>query len=226
STRIADDRTAAGAVRNARRHADHLGAQLVKSSVLKGDVMSLRSVGVLICVLVAAAPAAAQQQPKIDDVKKAGDLIRKMADDNSKPVLGYSLVLLLGETESAPLPDGLSAPARKALADIKDFLPFKSYRILDTQWSAGSESGAVVSGRLRGLSETQLFTFKLNASRLNQHFLLWKDEATGGSSIILDATFTQHVGETVVVGTSKIQADKALIVLLTIVEGPRSGGGQ
>src|SRR5262245_24985233 len=54
---------------------------------------------------------------------------------------GFSVVLLLGETQAASSGDSLPpAPAlRKALNDVKDFLPYKSYRVLDTQWlRAGS----------------------------------------------------------------------------------------
>jgi len=49
---------------------------------------------------------------------------------------GFSVVLLLGETQGAAAGDGLPpAPGlRKALADVKDFLPYRSYKMLDTQW--------------------------------------------------------------------------------------------
>jgi hypothetical protein len=48
---------------------------------------------------------------------------------------GFSVILLLGETQSASGGDGLpQAPGvRKALADVKDFLPYRSYHVLDTQ---------------------------------------------------------------------------------------------
>src|SRR5712691_11846848 len=69
-----------------------------------------------------------------------------------KRVQGFSLLLLLGETQGTAQPDNISAPARKALADIKDFLPYKAYRVLDTQWVAGSDNGNS-SGSLRGLDD-------------------------------------------------------------------------
>jgi hypothetical protein len=138
----------------------------------------------------------------------------------SKKVRGYSLVLLLGDTMPGPMPEGLSAPARKALADIKDFLPYKSFRILDTQWLAGANSGASSSGRLRGPDDLPL-GFQLATSQLNQKFQLWSAD---GHTILLDNSFTMRVGETVVVGTSRVQGgdkalgDKALVVLFSIVE--------
>ena len=57
---------------------------------------------------------------------------------------GFSVALLLGAAQGSTAPDGLSAPARKALADISDFLPYKTYRVLDTQWIAGTERGGVM----------------------------------------------------------------------------------
>jgi hypothetical protein len=64
---------------------------------------------------------------------------------------GFSVVLLLGETQGAPSGDALPpAPAlRKALNDVKDFLPYKSYRVLDTQWLRGG------STRMKGLDDQE-----------------------------------------------------------------------
>ena len=49
---------------------------------------------------------------------------------------GYSVVLLLGDAQGSAAGDSLPpAPSlRRALTDVKDFLPYKSYKVLDTQW--------------------------------------------------------------------------------------------
>jgi len=64
---------------------------------------------------------------------------------------GFSVVLLLGDTQGAASGDGLPVVAgqRKALADVKDFLPYKSYKVLDTQWL---RSG---STRIKGLDDQE-----------------------------------------------------------------------
>jgi hypothetical protein len=64
---------------------------------------------------------------------------------------GFSVVLLLGETQNASGGDGLPpAPGvRKALADVKDFLPYRSYRVLDTQWTRSGTS------HMRGLDDQE-----------------------------------------------------------------------
>jgi hypothetical protein len=67
------------------------------------------------------------------------------------PQRGFSVVLLLGEAQGAPSGDALPpAPTlRKALSDVKDFLPYKSYRVLDTQWLRGG------STRMKGLDDQE-----------------------------------------------------------------------
>jgi hypothetical protein len=48
---------------------------------------------------------------------------------------GFSVVLVLGDIQvAAPAQDDVPPAARKALADMKDFLPYKSYRLLDAAW--------------------------------------------------------------------------------------------
>src|SRR5262245_60265916 len=47
---------------------------------------------------------------------------------------GFSVVLVLGDIQSVPTPDDVPPAARKALNDMKDFLPFKSYKLLDAAW--------------------------------------------------------------------------------------------
>jgi hypothetical protein len=47
---------------------------------------------------------------------------------------GFSVVLVLGDLQGASTADDVPLAARKALADMRDFLPFKSYRLLDAAW--------------------------------------------------------------------------------------------
>jgi hypothetical protein len=181
----------------------------------------------------------------------SGALAHAQAQD-PKRLQGFSVLLLLGEMQGAAQPENVSAPARKALADIKDFLPYKSYRVLDTQWVAGSDNGNS-SGGLRGL-DNQNYEFLLrtfprdplakpgteDAALTRAQFRLTTPlgaagrapapsettpgrargpvVASAGSSIVLDTSFNIRAGETVVVGTSRVQGgERALVVLLTAV---------
>jgi hypothetical protein len=47
---------------------------------------------------------------------------------------GFSVVLVLGDIQGVATPDDVPPAARKALTDMKEFLPFKSYRLLDAAW--------------------------------------------------------------------------------------------
>ncbi len=230
--------------------------------------------------------------------------------DDSRMPQGFSIVLVLGDLQGGATQDNVPPAARKALSDMKDFLPYKSYRLLDVQWTlccGGRETAPVVS-RLRGPDgrdfELTLGASFVPASRLGVRFAL-RDPVeaaseAGGSDLIrqleleavrleleyealrrrvqssyevgigkapdeepevlrarqraadatiklarerqrksvgrglpakhpdrrvaaasraiIDTSFTMDVGETVVVGTSRIAGgDKALIALLTAV---------
>jgi len=222
---------------------------------------------------------------------------------------GFSVVLVLGDLQGGVTQDNVPSAARKALTDMKEFLPYKSYRLLDVQWTlccAGRGPTPVVS-TLRGPDghdyELTLAASLEPASRLGVRFAL-RDPAVAdhdaGSELIrelqlererldaeyqaarkraqsrfevgtgkppeeekevqearmrlanatiklaeakqrksvsrgltpnhpdrvaamksrsiIDTSFTMDVGETVVVGTSRIAGgDKALIALLTAV---------
>ena len=191
---------------------------------------------------------------------------------------GFSVVLLLGETQSATTGDSMPpAPAlRKALNDVKDFLPYKSYRVLDTQWLRGG------STRMKGFDDQEYDVDLIvdaipevppctkDCVQLNVVFHLQEVGAAANSSEeygrsiqvadmekrraalvaqlpsaqgamiqeqkarieqldrqirlakarkLIDSRFQMQLGETVVVGTSKIGGEKGLVVLLTSVAG-------
>src|SRR6476620_1213769 len=63
----------------------------------------------------------------------------------------YSVVLVLGDSQSGSS-DTVPPAARKALADMKDFLPYKGYRLLDAQWILGSQRS---TSRLRGVDDSE-----------------------------------------------------------------------
>jgi hypothetical protein len=183
-------------------------------------------------------------------------------------VHGFSVSLVLGDLQGASKPDNLPEGAKKALADMRDFLPYKSYRLLDTQWilcCGSTKVGTGISGRLRGISqvfgaEEQEYPFTVtlvgvSGSQLSVRFvmtdgsgglgkkstfpkpvpdvpdkdvqqekemkemrrqfdeLLWSSGGIKGA--IIDSTFSMDIGETVVIGTSSLKGDKALIALLT-----------
>jgi hypothetical protein len=219
-----------------------------------------------------------------------------MAQASGTPLQGFSVVLVLGDLSSGTTADNIPPAARAALADLKDFLPYKGYRVLDTAWILASASTRQdVTGRLRGpdeqdyevvLDRTALaqapgsapaavqirFVLREPDSNMDRRMQalqresqrrqelsdlmanisamrtqLKKAEASqnrgdadairqrisdleiaietrqnqsghvSGAPTLIDTSFNMSLGETVVVGTSRVGGDKALIALLTAV---------
>jgi hypothetical protein len=251
---------------------------------------------VLACLVTTGGAVAVAQTPK------------KPVDVPESPAVhGFSVALVLGDQQGASTPDNLPPGAKKALADMRDFLPFKSYRLLDSQWilccGGVKAPQTTVSGRLRGIDEQQYaflvhvmgvwgsklslrfslrdetFVKKSLNTKLTddaafaeslaakQHELVAKENEKAmlegalaeerrksnpkqalvqdleakverlqreideksrtmggaGKGAIIDSTFSMDVGETVVIGTSSLKGDKALIALLTAARRPGSG---
>src|SRR5687768_18440994 len=68
---------------------------------------------------------------------------------------GFSVVLLVGDMQGGESLDGVPAAARKALGDTKDFLPYKNYRLLDSQWTLCCSGSTSAITRLRGVDEQE-----------------------------------------------------------------------
>jgi hypothetical protein len=223
-------------------------------------------------------------------------------------ISGFSVVLVLGETQpgGAAGTQDLPAGARKALTDMREFLPYKHYRVLDAQWTSccAPRPTTQVAGRLQGVVGTpgpngavnlvsRPYAFSVAASlsmtnipvrfvltpvdqggRTDPHSAektrelereredlraqiealvsqihrtkervdvglvpvdeirplqdrhaqlqrrlasLDADSETDGVRPIIDSSFTMDAGETVVVGTSRVGGDKALIAIVTAV---------
>ncbi len=103
--------------------------------------------------------------------------------DRSAPQ-AFSVVLVLGDMQTSTTADSVPAAARKALTDMKDFLPYKGYRLLDTQWTLCCGS-APLSGRLKGPDEQEyeltLQTNNIRNGEISVRFLL-REAASGGAS--------------------------------------------
>jgi len=231
-------------------------------------------------LLLAGAPAGAQQ-----------------GASGSQGTQGFNVVLVLGDLQGSATPDNIPPAARAALGDLKDFLPYKSYRVLDTSWILGSTSQLFrAKSRLRG-ADDQAYEVNLTSSpaggppptSLQMKFVMQDigsdpqktaeaahreaqlkgeiiemtaarsaleksaqssepsesaedrrarqaairarirdttiaidtmqsqlQSMTPGQTLI-DTSFNMSLGETVVVGTSRVRGDKALIALLTAV---------
>jgi hypothetical protein len=75
---------------------------------------------------------------------------------------GFSVVLVVADLQASTGQDDVPPAARRALADMKDFLPYKSYRLLDAAWILG-EGNQGVATRLRGPDENE-YELHMNTS--------------------------------------------------------------
>jgi hypothetical protein len=202
---------------------------------------------------------------------------------------GFSIVLVLGDVQDGAPSDNVPPAARAALGDLRDFLPYRSYRVLDTAWVlASSATRQAVSSRLQGpdeqdyvvtldrmpvspsslqvrfemsepdgnaerraaiadresavkaelaqltaahtmlesqyrraeaaqnRSEAEGLRQRLGDNEIAIEMLQKRARYTPAGATLIDTSFTMSLGETVVVGTSRMRGgNKALIVLLT-----------
>ena len=255
---------------------------------------------VLVAVLALTPVAASAQQSAARGTSRSNPAV-------GLGIHGFSVVLVVGSLQGTAASSSESVPdsAKKALNDMKDFLPYKRYQLLDAAWMlccAGARGG--VTGRVRGPDERDYNyyvdpigvgdsklnvrfsiremndpplaavnaakvsdTARLEHSRQLYEAIRERDEAEvrlrnarqkfdvgllAGSEIealtvrsrvasqrvedlqrragasrhgtsgqnIIDSTFSISLGETVVVGTSRLHGDRALIAILTAATKP------
>jgi hypothetical protein len=107
-----------------------------------------------------AAPVSARQSGAAASAKKESSAPEPL------PRRGFNVVLLVGDMTGPGYPKPIPEAALRALSDMRDFLPYKGYNLLDTQWIVGGTSSPAVT-RLRGLDD-QEYELELRASPLPQ----------------------------------------------------------
>jgi len=140
----------------------------------------------------------------------------------------FQVILLRGATSGSEELTGLPKNAEKAVKDVRDFLPFKSYKLLDSALLRIDESGKTqlegippqqyeVSFAFRPLAGNKLsiWTFRLVAVKPKGGTPLPRGVAPEAERALIDTSFTVDRGETIVVGSSKLGGSEALVVLFT-----------
>jgi hypothetical protein len=143
-----------------------------------------------------------------------------------------SLVLVVGEMTGPPVSDDVPMSARKALDELRGFLPFKSYRLYDTGVIGMPSETLPAVVRLRGATltgkESQLVEVQVMRPKFSQSLDVALREVgqtdtskseTGAAALpvgsLMAASVRVNAGETVVVGASRVRGDKALVLLIT-----------
>jgi hypothetical protein len=171
-------------------------------------------------------------------------IARALAERDVPLTQSFQVLLLAAGAKTGN--SGLEVPAnaQKALDDVKGFLPFKNYRLLDAVWMRATQD-RLASGRLSvggGADYEVRLRFRNVGNPKDRNlfvdvFDLIENPGTpkppsaeefGGKAIappanraLIDTSFGLKGGETIVVGTSKVDgAEEALVVLLTAVPSP------
>ena len=145
----------------------------------------------------------------------------------------FHVALLVADSEPAKAaPQDLPKGVQKAIADIRDFLPFKSYRIIDSALARMNGRGKVLLSGPNGERYTASLDYHelmgAPGSFLVDQFALTKHEQAKPKAQPLPpghaplppeqplvSSFRIARGESVVVGSSSLGAGKALIIVLT-----------
>jgi hypothetical protein len=124
-------------------------------------------------------------------------------------------------------------PARAALEDARSFLPFNGYKLLGTALLRTNSSASAIVNGPGGADYACEISFHHAVTRDGHQLVLRRFELSrmppqnefgqyleGASAVeILNSSFGMTPGETVVVGTSKLEgANRALVVLLTALD--------
>jgi hypothetical protein len=183
----------------------------------------------LICLLLTAGRAGAQEAPAAEQPTP------QPSPGAGKSVM-FQIALVLADNEASQGPPQTSQTSQtmpkglqKALADIQDFLPFKSYRLFDSALVRASGRGrATLKGPDGPYNAT--FTFRDDGDARNgilvDQFALDKMPAPSPQPLPRGvaprtpeppqvSSFRIRRGETVVVGSSGLAGGKSLIVILT-----------
>jgi hypothetical protein len=158
----------------------------------------LDTVGAMMVLALTALPAPVRAQPA-ESVRRQPQEVEALrrqlreAVETARPGApqGFSVVLVLGDLQGGTTQDNVPPAARKALTDMKDFLPYKSYRLLDVQWTLCCGGRAPVVSRLRGPDghDYELtLTAALEQPRLSVRFVLREpagaEQVAGGTELI------------------------------------------
>ena len=146
-------------------------------------------------------------------------IAKALAERDSAPrTQVFQLVLLAAGTKPNGAAPTLSEGAQKALDDMRKFLPFTSYRMLDT---------ALMRVTQDDVGQAQVAGFAVHPYKVAMRF---RPGGADGKELFIDGfgldepngrdliqtSFSMNVGETVVVGTSSVGAEQdSLVAILT-----------
>lgn len=205
---------------------------------------TLAAVGVLAAGLAAAPPVLAQRPPGVaPGAGAAAPTPTPRAEGPAVSQLFHITLVAASKTPGGGAAEALPKGVAKALDDLRDFLPYKSYRVVDgVLVRASEEAYARLTGpggaeyqvqmqfrpEVPGAAGSPASAYVIDRFQMREEPSPAALEKAGGSKgpavapmapeSNLTASFRIARGETVVVGSSRLDGgDEAMIVLLTAV---------
>ncbi|HVS63841.1 MAG TPA: hypothetical protein VMT85_10125 [Thermoanaerobaculia bacterium] len=189
------------------------------------------------CHVIGVAPGNPSQLSVRGSANVIAEVARLLAERDAtfEPTQTFQIILVEGSRGGGMDPT-LPANATAALDDVAQFLPFDSFRLLDTALLISTRSGrTMLSGpdgrqyeaglgfrRVQSVEGPVLQVEMLRVSESTRSSPeLGEGESRQVGGILIDTSISLKVGETAVVGTSKLNGgDEALILLLTALPSP------
>ena len=141
--------------------------------------------------------------------------------------LTLRLSLFMADNEKREPPQ-VNATEKRALDDLSQLLPYRGYRLIETGWLRAEERGQIHLGGMPSYVAEFSMTVPVDPDgtsvRMDGFELVLIQPVTDdegemidtNSRVILRTSFSMEIGETVVVGTSRLDGkDEAMVVLLT-----------
>ncbi|HEV8583036.1 MAG TPA: hypothetical protein VGX68_28545 [Thermoanaerobaculia bacterium] len=154
-------------------------------------------------------------------------ITRALAREDGAPrTQSFQVLLLAAGTKGGSSGADVPANAQKALNDLKGFLPFKSYELLDAVWMQATQDRIVqghIAGRAAASYDVALRFRNVGTPDDRNLFVdaFQLKESLSPPKLprdLISTSFSLKTGETIVVGTSKVDGTgEALVVLLTAV---------
>jgi hypothetical protein len=164
-------------------------------------------------------------------VQSIHERVATLLSEVDKPPLTQTFqIIVLAATDSPSTPSSLPRGAQQALEDIQSFLPYEGFRVLDTGWLKTVRFGQTTLTGPTGFEVALEFRGDPSSGEplLVAAFEMWIDDEVYTVDreyqlvrrSVVETSFSMDVGETVVVGTSKLNGNSeatALVILLTAV---------
>jgi hypothetical protein len=161
----------------------------------------------------------------IADAATQRKIAEVLAREDSAPYTqAFQIVLLLADDQPGT-PPNLSKNAQKAVDDLRGFFPYKGYHLLDTAWTrtTGHTNTRLVGKDGLSYSVGLSFTgsggespaLNVREFHLGEEISPALQKAGRAPRSLISTSFGLKVGETLVVGTSKLDGGDALVLLVT-----------